>query len=199
MKLKVIGVGGAGLSVLGTLKEKEFPDSFLLGIDYDGSWLPHLAGLVPSEIALPIQTRGLGNPGILHWRILALSRIRAIAEIVFGVDRVILTVGLGGATGTGIAPVIASAVRVLGAEVAIFASMPYEFEGKNRQNVALENLALLEELAHDVRIYRPESLIDEHRGFSDWRETLTINEAFPLLDELMAEEISDEINSSLLP
>jgi cell division protein FtsZ len=100
---------------------------------------------VPNKLQLGTKvTSGLGagsNPEI--GRKAALENTDAIVEILQGADMVFVTAGLGGGTGTGAAPVVASLARELDALVVAVVTKPFGFEGSRRRKAAEEGLAQL--------------------------------------------------------
>ena len=69
-------------------------------------------------------------------RLLGQSAGNVIADAFFGLDLVLLVAGMGGATGTGIAPIVAQVLREQGIHTLAFAVMPFECEGVQRQQIA---------------------------------------------------------------
>lgn len=80
-------------------------------------------------------------------RLLAESAIHEIADAVAGLDMVLLVAGMGGNTGTGIAPIVAQVLRNQGILTLVFAVMPFDCEGQQRQQIAQ---AGIRELRHHV-------------------------------------------------
>ena len=91
-------------------------------------------------------TKGLGagaDPDI--GRRAAESDRTAIEELLAGADMIFITAGMGGGTGTGAAPVIASIAKDLGALTVAVVTKPFKFEGKKRMSSAEKGLAALVE------------------------------------------------------
>ena len=90
------------------------------------------------------MTNGLGAGANAEiGRQAALENTDRIIEILQGADMVFVTAGLGGGTGTGAAPVIASLARELDALTVAVVTKPFGFEGRKRMKVAEEGLAKL--------------------------------------------------------
>ncbi len=135
-KIKVIGVGGGGSNAVNRMIE-----SRLEGVEFvvANTDLQALKGSkAPVKIQLGVKlTNGLGagaNPDV--GRKAALEDADKIIEALEGADMVFITTGLGGGTGTGAAPIIASLASEMGALTVAVVTKPFAFEGKRRQNQA---------------------------------------------------------------
>ncbi len=139
-KIKVIGVGGGGGNAVNRMIE-----SHLEGVEFvvANTDLQALKGCkAPVKIQLGVKlTNGLGagaNPEV--GRKAALEDADKIIEALEGADMVFVTTGLGGGTGTGAAPIIASLATEMGALTVAVVTKPFAFEGKRRQNQAERGL-----------------------------------------------------------
>ena len=139
-KIKVIGVGGGGGNAVNRMIE-----SHLEGVEFvvANTDLQALKGSkAPVKIQLGVKlTNGLGagaNPDV--GRKAALEDAEKIIEALEGADMVFITTGLGGGTGTGAAPIIASLAGEMGALTVAVVTKPFAFEGKRRQNQAEHGL-----------------------------------------------------------
>src|SRR5271165_1020278 len=139
-KIKVIGVGGGGGNAVNRMIE-----SRLEGVEFvvANTDLQALKGSkAPVKIQLGVKlTNGLGagaNPEV--GRQAALEDADKIIEALEGADMVFVTTGLGGGTGTGAAPIIASLASEMGALTVAVVTKPFAFEGKRRQNQAERGL-----------------------------------------------------------
>jgi len=142
LMLKVIGVGGAGTSIVRRLQAENLPGLALAVVDTDQAVLA--AAVEPARTLFgSALTRGLGAGGDP-----ALGREAAAAEpekvsaLVKDCDVVFLLVGLGGGTGAGVAPVLAEAATRAGALVLAFVTLPFSFE-RGRVAAAEEGLRTL--------------------------------------------------------
>ena len=142
-RIKVVGVGGGGSNAVGRMLQEG-----LHGIDFtilntDKQALN--ASLVANKITLGKKlTAGLGagaDPSV--GRQSALEDTEQIIEILEGADMVFVTAGLGGGTGTGAAPVVASLAKELGALTVAVVTKPFLFEGPRRMRQAERGLAEL--------------------------------------------------------
>jgi len=133
IKVTIIGVGGAGCNTINRLNRKNFTKYNLLAVNTDTQMLETISTSGVFAIG-PITTKGFGSGGDPKiGRAAAKESTEQLSKILEGQDLVILTTGLGGGTGTGATPVIASLARKLGALVIVVATQPFTFEGKLRK------------------------------------------------------------------
>lgn len=150
LKIKIIGIGGAGTNAVDGLKLDDLGDVRLAAINTDAQAL----GNSPIAEKLVIGrsvTRGLGAGGELDiGKAAAESDRDAIARMIADMDLVILVVGLGGGTGSAAAPVIAEVAAKTDALVLAFATLPFSFEGARRKRIAEDSLGELRKLVHGL-------------------------------------------------
>jgi cell division protein FtsZ len=142
-KIKVIGLGGGGGNAVSRMMAGQFSGvDFIVG-NTDIQALR--ASPAPSKIQLGTKlTGGLGagsNPEV--GRNAALENPDEISRLLQGADMVFITAGLGGGTGTGAAPVVASLAKDLGILTIAVVTKPFGFEGKMRQRQADAGLEAL--------------------------------------------------------
>ena len=139
-KIKVIGVGGGGGNAVNRMIESRLEGIEFLVANTDLQALK--LSRAPVKIQLGVKlTNGLGagaNPEV--GRKAALEDADKIIEVLEGADMVFVTSGLGGGTGTGAAPIIASLASEMGALTVAVVTKPFNFEGKRRQNQAERGL-----------------------------------------------------------
>jgi cell division protein FtsZ len=139
-RIKVIGVGGAGANAVGRMLQEGLEGVEFHVINTD------MQSLNNSPIASKIQigakiTKGLGvgsDPEI--GRRAALEDTERIIELLHGADMVFVTAGLGGGTGAGAAPVVASLAKELDALTIAVVTKPFAFEGPKRMRAAEKSL-----------------------------------------------------------
>lgn len=135
-KIKVIGVGGGGGNAVNRMiaAKLEGVEFIVANTDVQALQLSH----APVKLQLGVKlTSGLGagaNPDM--GRRAALEDSEKIIEALEGADMVFVTAGLGGGTGTGAAPVIASLASEMGALTVAVVTRPFGFEGKRRMQQA---------------------------------------------------------------
>ena len=177
-RIKVIGVGGGGSNAVNRMI-----DAGIKGVEFIVA-NTDLQALEASKAPIKIQlgsksTRGLGagsNPEI--GRAAALEDHEKLLDVLEGSDMVFVTAGLGGGTGTGAAPVVASLAIELGALTVAVVTKPFAVEGKKRMAQAEKGLAELRGCV-DTLITIPNSKLREVE------EKITILDAFRRADEVL--------------
>lgn len=153
--LRVIGIGGAGSNAVNSMidsKEMEAVDFLVANTDAQSLNLSTASGKI--QLGSKI-TKGLGagsNPDI--GRRAAEEDLDAIIEKIKGTDILFLTGGLGGGTGSGALPVIASVAKEMGVLTVAIVTKPFTFEGKRRKDIADNAIASLSQ-AVDTMIVVP--------------------------------------------
>lgn len=181
--VKIIGLGGAGANMLdrATLDGMSGPEMVCINTD-----MRTLSSSVAGE---KIQigrnlTKGLGaggDPELGHRA--AQEAEQEIRDTLRGRKMVIICVGLGGGTGSGAAPLITRMAREQGAFIVVFATMPFQFEGRRRREQAesaLNELAALSNALVTFDNNRMGELVLAKQG---------IHEAFAAADRLVSEAI----------
>ncbi|MGD1154504.1 MAG: cell division protein FtsZ [Terriglobia bacterium] len=182
-KIKVIGVGGGGGNAVNRMISADVKGVDFLVANTDAQ------ALQASKAALKIQlgtklTKGLGsggNPEI--GRRAALEDTEKIIEALEGADMTFVTAGLGGGTGTGGAPIVASLARELGALTVAVVTKPFAFEGKRRMIQAEQGLAELSQ-AVDTLICIPNERLMQ---FVD--KGTSFFEAFRIADDILRQGV----------
>jgi cell division protein FtsZ len=181
--IKVIGIGGGGGNAVNRMIDAQVEGVEFIVANTD------LQALKMSKAALRIQigqklTNGLGagaNPEI--GRKAALEDTEKIIEVLEGADMVFVTAGLGGGTGTGAAPIIASLAAELGALTVAIVTKPFAFEGKKRAQQAEQGLRELKECVDTVITIPNERLLETvQRG-------TTLSEAFRIADDILRQGV----------
>lgn len=191
-KIKVIGVGGGGSNAVNRMIEAGIKGVEFIVVNTD------VQALNDSKAPMKIQlgsrlTRGLGagsNPSV--GRDAALEDHEKIMDVLEGADMVFVTTGLGGGTGTGAAPVVASLAIELGALTVAVVTKPFGVEGKKRMAQADQGLAELRGCV-DTIITIPNSKLKEVE------EKISIMDAFRRADDVLLQAvqgISDLITTS---
>src|SRR5579863_7791067 len=142
-KIKVVGVGGGGSNAVTRMLQDGLNgiDFFIMNTDKQALGASPVANKLPIGQKL---TNGLGagaDPSV--GRQAALEDTERIIEILEGADMVFVTAGLGGGTGTGAAPVVASLAKELNALTVAVVTKPFAFEGPRRMKQADRGLSEL--------------------------------------------------------
>ena len=131
-RIKVIGVGGGGGNAVNRMIQARMEGVEFIAANTDVQALK--LSQAPVKLQLGVRlTSGLGagaNPDV--GRRAALEDSEKIIEALEGADMVFVTAGLGGGTGTGAAPVIASLASEMGILTVAVVTQPFTFEGKRR-------------------------------------------------------------------
>ena len=158
-KIKVVGVGGGGVNAVNRMIEARLEGVEFLVANTD------LQSLRLSRAPLKIQigsklSNGLGagaNPEV--GRRAALEDTDKLIDALEGADMVFVTAGLGGGTGTGAAPIVASLANELGALTVAVVTKPFGFEGKRRMAQAEQGIAELMQSVGTVIVIPNEKLL----------------------------------------
>ena len=157
--IKVIGVGGGGGNAVNHMVNSNIEEVEFICANTDAQALRKLN--VDTVIQLGVElTKGLGagtNPDI--GRQAAEENKDRIKEVLDGADMVFLTAGMGGGTGTGAIPVIASIAREMGILTVAVVTKPFLFEGKKKQNVAERGIIELEKFVDSLIIIPNQKLL----------------------------------------
>src|SRR2546421_671035 len=182
-RIKVIGVGGGGGNAVNRMIE-----SGIEGIDFVVA-NTDLQALKRSRAPVKIQlggrlTKGLGagaDPEV--GRQAALEDTDKIIEVLEGADMVFVTTGLGGGTGTGGAPIVASLATELGALTVAVVTKPFEFEGRRRMQQAEQGLNELHESVDTV------ITIPNERLFAAVPQGASFADAFRAADDVLRQAV----------
>ena len=181
-RIKVIGVGGGGGNAVNRMIEEGIKGVEFIVANTDLQALN--ASKAPVKIQLGTRsTRGLGagsNPET--GREAALEDHEKLLDVLEGADMVFVTAGLGGGTGTGAAPVVASLAIELGALTVAVVTKPFSVEGKKRMAQAEQGLAELRGCV-DTIITIPNSRLREVE------EKITLMDAFRRADDILLQAV----------
>ncbi len=192
-RIKVIGVGGGGSNAVNRMVAAGLGGVEFLVANTDGQAL-RLNG-APHKLQIGAKlTKGLGagaDPNV--GRQAALEDTEKLIEALDGADMVFVTTGLGGGTGTGAAPVIASLASELGALTIAVVTKPFKFEGKKR---LLQAERGLEELRASVDTV---ITIPNDRLLATIARTTSLTDAFSSADDVLRQAIQGISDLILVP
>ncbi len=181
--LKVIGIGGGGCNAVNTMIQSSLQGVEFIGANTDAQALA--ACQAPLKIQLGAKlTKGLGagaNPEV--GKNATLEDKDRLREILLGADMVFITAGLGGGTGTGGAPIVASIAKELGALTVAVVTKPFFFEGRKRQRQAEEGLKELRKFV-DTLITIPNQRLLNIAG-----KDMSLLETFRKADEVLLQAV----------
>jgi cell division protein FtsZ len=158
-RIKVIGVGGGGGNAVNRMIQAKMEGVEFIAANTDVQALKLCQAPVKLQLGVRL-TAGLGagaNPDV--GRRAALEDSEKIIEALEGADMVFVTAGLGGGTGTGAAPVIASLASEMGILTVAVITQPFAFEGKRRLQQAQRGLKELLESVDTMIVIPNEKLL----------------------------------------
>ena len=180
--IKVIGVGGGGGNAVSRMYQLGIQDVELIICNTDKQALDRSP--VPIKIQLgPSVCGGLGCG--MDWEKGEQAAIESLTEIeellkASKTDMLIITVGMGGGTGTGAAPVIAQCAKEMGILTIAIATTPFTHEGKPRMKNALQGIEKLKKFVDGTVIISNQKLL-EIEGV----DSMTMNECLLLVDDVL--------------
>lgn len=180
--IKVVGVGGAGNNAVNSMIDAKINSAKFIAINTDLQDL----GLSEAETRIQIGdkfTKGQGAGADPEKGQKAAEESKnAIAAAVKDADLVFITAGMGGGTGTGASPVIASIAKEMGKLTIAVVTKPFAFEGKPRMtnaNIGIENL---KKVVDTIVIIPNEKLME-------FAPNVPIKEAFKIADDVLRQGI----------
>lgn len=182
-RIKVIGIGGGGGNAVNRMIEFGIEGVEFISANTDLQALQ--SSLAPVKLQLGTHlTKGLGagaNPEV--GRQSALEDTEKIIELLDGADMVFITAGLGGGTGTGAAPIVASLASELSALTVAVVTKPFSFEGKRRMAQADLGLAELKESVDTV------ITIPNERLLHTVEPGTSLQDAFKIADDILRQAV----------
>src|SRR5580704_9295311 len=177
--IKVIGIGGGGGNAVNRMIQAGIEGVQFLVANTDLQALKNSRASVKLQIGERL-TKGLGAGGDPEvGKQSALEDTEKIIEVLEGADMVFITTGLGGGTGTGAAPIIASLATELDALTVAVVTKPFPFEGRRRQRQAEQGLNELRECVDTVITIPNERLLNAVAKGTPFLES------FKLADDVM--------------
>jgi len=192
-RIKVVGVGGGGGNAVNRMVQAGLGDVEFIVANTDHQSILNNAAPIKIQIGREL-TKGLGagaDPNV--GRSAALEDTDRILEALSGADMVFVTTGLGGGTGTGAAPVIASLANQIGALTVAVVTRPFRFEGRRRAAQAEAGLAELAECV-DTMITIP-----NERLLATVDRATSMSEAFSIADDVLRQAIQGISDLILVP
>ena len=181
-KIKVIGVGGGGGNSLSRMKEIGIKGGELIAVNTDAQDL--LYSNADQKILIGRElTQGLGagsNPKVGEEA--AKESESEIKKKIAGSDMIFITCGLGGGTGTGAAPFIASLSKKQGALTIGVVTLPFTIEGKKRIENAMNGLERMESTVDTLIVIPNDKLLE-------LAPELPLHTAFKIADEILTNAV----------
>ena len=192
-RIKVVGVGGGGSNAVNRMVQAGFEGVEFVVVNTDLQALRANAATVKLQIGSKL-TKGLGagaDPNV--GRQAALEDTEKIIQALDGADMIFVTTGLGGGTGTGAAPVIASLASELGALTVAVVTKPFKFEGRKRQLQAERGLDALRDCVDTI------ITIPNERLLTIIDRTTSMIDAFATADDVLRQAIQGISDLILVP
>lgn len=157
--LKVVGVGGGGCNAIESMIKRGLQGVEYVSINTDAQVLRGSNATHKIQVGANI-TRGLGAGADPNVGKKSVEEDRdKIAEVLAGSDMVFVTAGMGGGTGTGGAPIIASIAKSIGALVVGIVTKPFKWEGKKRMLNAEQGIQELKQYVDSLIVIPNERLL----------------------------------------
>ncbi|MGI6700912.1 MAG: cell division protein FtsZ [Christensenellales bacterium] len=192
-KILVMGVGGGGGNAVNRMIDAGITSASFVAVNTDKQALLMTKANHRLQIGEKL-TRGLGagaDPNIGEKA--ALESREAIAEMLEGVDLVFITAGMGGGTGTGAGPIIASIAKEMGILSVAVVTKPFRFEGKRRMANAEMGIEKMREFVDTLLVIPNDRLLEiVPKGTS-------IVEAFRQADEVLRQGVQGISDLIVLP
>ena len=181
-RIKVVGVGGGGGNSLSRMKEIGIRGGELIAVNTDAQDL--LYSNADQKVLIGRElTQGLGagsNPKIGQEA--ARESESELKKKLAGSDMIFITCGLGGGTGTGAAPIIASLSKKQGALTIGVVTLPFTIEGRKRIENAMEGLERLESVVDTLIVIPNDKLLE-------LAPELPLHTAFKIADEILTNAV----------
>jgi len=179
-QIKVIGVGGGGSNAVNHMYKKGIQDVNFIVCNTDAQALHNSPVAVKLQLGdVLTEGRGAGSKSEIG-RQAAMESIDRIKEVLSSnTNMVFITAGMGGGTGTGAAPVIASTAKEMGILTVAIVTIPFRFEGPERINQAIEGINQLKDHVDSLLVINNEKLREIYGN-------LTVSKSFEQADDVLA-------------
>lgn len=182
-RIKVVGVGGGGGNAINNMIHSGLEGVEFIVANTDAQALVRNLAATRIQIGESV-TRGLGAGAKPEVGMRAAEESRdQIKSALEGADMVFITAGMGGGTGTGAAPIIASIAKEMGILTVAVVTKPFGFEGKRRMRFAEEGLAELRRHVDTV------ITIPNQKLLSVVGKNTTILDAFRRADDVLQQAV----------
>ncbi len=142
-KIKVLGLGGGGCNAVSRMVQADIQGVDFIGVNTDAQALLRMEAPTRIQVGEKL-TRGLGVGGDHNMGMKAAEQSRDELRAAVGdADMVFLAAGMGGGSGTGIAPIVAELAKEAGALTIAVCTKPFTFEGVHRAEVAEDGISRL--------------------------------------------------------
>lgn len=182
-KMKVVGIGHAGCGIINRMMSRGLTGVDFIAMDTDTQALA--LNKAPTRILLGEKlARGLGVSSDPEFAFKAAHESRhAIEEAIAGADVVLITVGMGGGTGTGSIPIVAEVARESDALTVALVTKPFSFEGQYRAKVAEDGIQKLSNKVDTLIIIQNDHLLELYDN------KVSVDRAFEIANDTLFQAI----------
>jgi cell division protein FtsZ len=192
-RIRVVGVGGAGVNAVNRMVEAEVEGVEFLAVNTDQQSLQQSTADITMHIGAEI-TRGLGSGSdAAVGRQAAMEDYDRVKALLKGSDMIFITAGAGGGTGTGAAPVVARIAREVGALTVAIVTKPFGFEGSRRGEQAEAGIAALAEEVDTLIV------VPNNRLLTVLDKQTAMVEAFRVADDVLRQGVQGISDLVTLP
>ena len=183
-KIKVMGLGGGGSNSLNSMISlQQIQGVEFVAVNTDAQALMNNQSPTKVQIGENL-TKGLGSGGDPEiGRQAADESTQKLQDVLQDADMVFLTAGMGGGTGTGSIPIVASVARTIGALTVAVVTKPFAFEGTRRMVVAEDGIEKLKGQVDALIV------IPNQRLLETVDKNMTLQEAFRLADSVLGQGV----------
>lgn len=181
--IRIVGVGGGGSNAVNRMIDEGLSGVEFISINTDSQALNK--SKAPTRICIGERSnRGLGAGGDPNVGERAAEETNdELYEMLQGADMVFIAAGMGGGTGTGAAPIIASIAKDLGILTVAIVTKPFSFEGRKRMNQAEQGIAELRKYV-DALVVVPNDRLQDHL-----KRDATILSSFEVADSILRDGV----------
>lgn len=182
-RIKIVGVGGGGCNAVNRMIDQKIRNVDFITVNTDLQSLTHSKAKTRLQIGLE-ATRGLGagaDPEV--GRKAAEEQRSLLQKSLEGADMVFITAGMGGGTGTGATPVIASIAKSLGCLTVAVVTRPFHFEMTARMSQAAKGIESLRKEVDTLIVISNQNLL------STGDIKLSVDQAFEMADRVLMEGV----------
>ncbi len=193
--IKVVGVGGGGNNAVDRMIDTGFNSVEFLSVNTDGQQLKRSSAQKKIQIGEKL-TKGLGagaNPEI--GKKAAEESREEIAQALKGADMVFVTAGMGGGTGTGAAPIVASVAKEMGILTIAIVTKPFSFEGKKRMRQAEAGIIELKSSSDSLVVIPNDKLLEMAKN----QKNVPFTESFKIADDVLRQGVQGIAELIVIP
>lgn len=190
-KVKVFGVGGAGGNTVNRMKQMNIDGVEYYAVNTDAMALD--LSLADHKILIGEKTtKGLGagmNPEVARKAVE--ENVEEIKDAMKGADIIFVTAGMGGGTGTGAAPIVASIAREMGILTVAVVTKPFRWEGNARNSIAVDGIQSLRSAVDTIIVIENRKLLSLIQANC---KNATVDESFKIVDEILGNAVQSICN-----